>query len=254
MKDFWQNQAKEYKFDLKAVNFDPLEEDLEFFFLDKLVKEGKEVLDLGCGNGRTLLELAKRKKTSKFYGVDFTEEMVSVAQEEKKKLGVTNVNFYVGDAALEPIKTMFNWKFDIVLTKRLLINLKGEDKLKAVENIHGLLKEKGTYIMVECFIEPLQRINRIRKALNLEEIKVKFFNEYLDSSFFNKIKNLFKIKKKIDFESLYYFISRIYNASLSCGNPDYYASINRLSIELTKMGVKAKGGYSPEFIIILEKI
>lgn len=252
-KDFWRNQAKEYKFDVKAVNFDPLEEELELYFLENLIGDEELIFDMGCGNGRTLLELAKKKKKSNFLGVDFVEEMIAIAQEQKKSLDVSNVDFYVADASSEKIKKMFPSKFDKVITKRLLINLKGENKFKAIENIHSVLKEKGTYIMIECFIEPLNRINQIRKGLNLEEIKVKSFNEYLRFEFLKEISDLFIIKNKTDFESQYYFISRIYNAYLSEGKPDYYAPINKLAVELTKMGVSGEGGYSPEIIFVLEK-
>lgn len=192
-KDFWTNQAKEYKFDVKAVNFDPLEEELEFYFLENLIDDKELIFDLGCGNGRTLLELAKKKLNSTFVGIDFVEEMIAIAQEQKKFIDVSNVDFYVADASSEKIRKMFDFKFDKVITKTLLINLKGENKFKAIENIHSVLKEKGIYIMIECFIEPLNRINGIRKSLNLEEIKVKPFNEYLHHEFLEEINDLFII-------------------------------------------------------------
>ena len=107
--------------------------------------------------------------------------------------------------------------------------------------------------MMECFIEPLQKVNSIRNLLNLSEIKVRPFNEYLSLEFLKKIENLFFINEKIDFESLYYFISRIYNAFLSEGKPDYYAPINKLSTMLIKNGIKLIEGYSPEVIFLLKK-
>lgn len=253
MKDFWKNQAKEHKFDIKAVNFDPLEEELEHYFLEQLIEDGKIICDIGCGNGRALLNLAAKKKESMFYGLDFVEEMISIAQGQKKSLNIPNVNFYVADAASTEIKTMFDFKFDVVMSKRLLINLKGKNKFDGVLNILSLLKEKGTYIMIECFLEPLERINSIRKALNIEEIKVKPFNEYLTFDFLDRLKDLFVIRKKLDFESLYYFTSRVYNAYLSGGKPDYFAPINKLATELVRMGINTVEGYSPEIIFILEK-
>lgn len=254
MKDFWEKQAKDYKFDVKAVNFDPVEEELELQFLDNLVENKGVICDIGCGNGRTLLTLANRKPDSIFYGLDFIDDMIAVANEQKHSTGLQNVNFNVSDATDENMKKLFDFKFDQIISKRLLINIHGiENKIKVVENVHSMLKENGTYIMVECFIEPLNEINRIRKFLNLNEIKVKHFNEYLNYEFLNEIHDLFEIEQKIDFESLYYFTSRIYNAYLSEGEPDYHAPINHLSAELIKNGVNAMTGYSPEIIYILKK-
>lgn len=254
MKDFWEKQAKDYKFDVKAVNFDPVEEELELQFLNNLVEDKGVICDIGCGNGRTLFTLASNKPNSIFYGLDFIDDMIAIANEQKHSAGLQNVNFNISDATDKNIKKLFNFKFDQIISKRLLINIHGTgNKIKVIENIHSMLKENGTYIMVECFIEPLNEINKIRRFLNLNEIKVKHFNEYLTCGFLNEISDLFEIEQKIDFESLYYFTSRIYNAYLSEGEPDYRAPINQLSAELIKSGVHGMAGYSPEIIYILKK-
>ena len=107
--------------------------------------------------------------------------------------------------------------------------------------------------MIECFTEPLSKINDIRSKLNLNEITIKFFNEYLSLDFFNKIKDYFSVDQKIDFGSLYYFISRIFNAALSEGTPDYFAPMNTLAAQLIKMGINPIEQYSPEMIFVLKK-
>ncbi|MCK5474028.1 MAG: class I SAM-dependent methyltransferase [Candidatus Aenigmarchaeota archaeon] len=254
MKDFWEGQAKKFKYNVQTVNFDPLCEDLEMTFLETLIKDGDVICDVGCGNGRTLIELAKKKKNAKFYGVDFIPQMIDIANEKKNEMNLKNIFFYKSDAATENLAKLFDFKFDKIITKRLLINVKGKSKHQAIKNIHALLKENGTYIMIECFLEPLNKINKIRTELNLEEIKVKTFNEYLPFKFLDDIEDKFVIEKKIDFGSLYYFISRIFNASLSEGDPDYFSPINKLALKLTKMGVSPIEGYSPEIIILLKKI
>ncbi|MCX5715317.1 MAG: class I SAM-dependent methyltransferase [Candidatus Omnitrophica bacterium] len=254
-KEFWKNQAKEHKADIEAVNFDPLQEELELHFLRQFIGENEAVLDVGCGNGRTLMDFAVAKKNSMFYGIDYTDEMIAIANERKISQKIDNVNFQTGDASSDNLGNMFKIEFDKIISKRLLINLKGENKYKAVKNIHSMLKKKGTYIMVECFVEPLASINTIRKTLGLEEIKVKHFNEYLNYGFLDEIKGLFKIAKQIDFESLYYFTSRIYNACLSKGEKlDYHAPVNEMAVQLIKSGVNGMPGYSPEIIFLLEKV
>ncbi len=250
MREFWTNQALNYKNDIKAVNFDILGEELEIFHLKQQLTDSVSICDLGCGNGRTTIILAKEFPNAKFIGYDYVEEMVALANKEKISQSISNIDFFVCDASKEINITE---KFDIVYTKRLLINLKGNEKLIGIENIYNLLKDHGKYIMVECFIEPLKKINEIRKLINEPEIKVHFFNEYLSSDFFGQIKKRFIHEASIDFESFYYFISRIFNAYLSEGNPDYLSPINKLAVELSMKGINPLTDYAPERMNIFTK-
>jgi len=65
----------------------------EFTILNKYVKDGDSVLDLGCGNGR-LFEVLKSKKI-KYTGVDNCSTLITKAQEKFSAL--TNVNFIKDD-------------------------------------------------------------------------------------------------------------------------------------------------------------
>src|SRR5258707_3699300 len=53
---------------------------------------GEIVLDLGSGGGIDVLLSAKRVGTAgKAYGIDMTDEMLALANENKRRAGVTNV-------------------------------------------------------------------------------------------------------------------------------------------------------------------
>jgi len=55
---------------------------------------GETVLDLGSGGGIDVLLSARRVgPTGKAYGLDMTDEMLALANENKKKAGVDNVEF-----------------------------------------------------------------------------------------------------------------------------------------------------------------
>lgn len=252
-REFWEKQAETFKNDVNAVNFDPIQEELELFTIEKFIEDNETIFDMGCGNGRTLINLAQEKRGAVFYGADFAQGMIKAAEAERQKIGLDNLHFYHLDSVSPELPEKLGQKFDKIITKRLLINLKGRDKIKAIENIYTMLKDNGTYIMIECFTEPLKRINDIRSKINLDEIKVKYFNEYLSHDFLKNINDKFEIEESVDFASLYYFISRIFNAYLSEGNPDYYAPINKLAVELIKKGFLPIVGYSPEIIYILKK-
>jgi arsenite methyltransferase len=59
---------------------------------------GEVVLDLGSGGGIDVLLSAKRVgPTGKAYGLDMTDEMLALANENKRKAGVDNVEFLRGE-------------------------------------------------------------------------------------------------------------------------------------------------------------
>src|SRR5690348_16236242 len=61
------------------------------------LKAGETVLDLGSGGGIDVLLSAKRVGPSgKVYGLDMTDDMLTLARENQRKAGATNVEFMKG--------------------------------------------------------------------------------------------------------------------------------------------------------------
>jgi ubiquinone/menaquinone biosynthesis C-methylase UbiE len=253
MKEFWEKQALEYGEDVAAVNFDPLEDKFASALLDQLVSDGLCVADLGCGNGRTLVDLAQSRPRGTFVGYDYAENMVRVAENRRKTAALNNIHFRCFDASSQALPTDARDYFDIVIAKRLLINIKGSPKRQALKNVHDMLRPDGKFIMIECFIEPLERINEIRAGLALEQIGVRPFNEYLTRAFLKEVEVYFTVEQFLDIGSLYYFISRVFNAYLSNGKPDYFAPINQLASKLVLSGIRPMQGYAPEVTYVLKK-
>ena len=238
----------------RAVNFDPIDNEFAPRIIERLVPDGVAVCDVGCGNGRTTLDLASSRPNGSFVGCDFSENMIASAEEARGEAGIGNVNFRVFDATTPSLPQDMRGEFDLVLTKRLLINVKGQAKRRVLENIHSMLKVGATYILIECFDAPLERINDIRNVIGLDRIRVRPFNEYLNDEIFKEIiDGLFEEIERIDYSSLYYFISRIFNAGLSEGEPAYDAPINLLAARLVKAGVNPIQGYSPEVAYVLRR-
>jgi 2-polyprenyl-3-methyl-5-hydroxy-6-metoxy-1,4-benzoquinol methylase len=63
---------------------------------DKL-REGIDVLDVGCGSGRALRKLAGKFPASRFRGYDISEEAVAEARRAAGEAGLDNVTFEVRD-------------------------------------------------------------------------------------------------------------------------------------------------------------
>ena len=65
---------------------------------------GETVLDLGSGGGIDVLLSAKRVgPTGKAYGLDMTDEMLALANENKRKAGIENVEFLKGEIEHIPL-------------------------------------------------------------------------------------------------------------------------------------------------------
>jgi arsenite methyltransferase len=68
------------------------------------LRPGETVLDLGSGGGIDVLLSARRVGPTGFvYGVDMTDEMLALAQENKAKAGVNNVAFLKGRIEAIPL-------------------------------------------------------------------------------------------------------------------------------------------------------
>ena len=65
---------------------------------------GETVLDLGSGGGIDVLLSARRVgPTGKAYGLDMTDEMLALANENKRKSGIENVEFLKGEIENIPL-------------------------------------------------------------------------------------------------------------------------------------------------------
>lgn len=254
-KEFWDKQANQFGESVNAVNFDTLSEDLELQTIRSLLNPNDAVCDLGCGNGRLLSFLRDNGLSGTLVGSDFTEGMITAANSLKERdPKYQDISFYHMDATQPDISNALGGNFDAVITKRLLINLESDlEREKVLKNIHDLLNPNGLYLMTECFMEPLDRVNEVREKLNLDTIKVHEFNRYLTHDFMDSVMQYFDIVKMVDFQSTYYFISRVMNAYLSEGIPSYSAPINQLAVKLINEGYNLIEGYSPEVIYCLRK-
>ena len=103
--------------------------------------EGETVLDLGSGGGIDVLLSAKRVGPGgKAYGLDMTDEMLSLAIENKAKAGASNVEFLKGHIEAIPLPS---GTVDVIISN-CVINLSG-DKRKVLAEAFRVLKPGGRF-------------------------------------------------------------------------------------------------------------
>ena len=102
---------------------------------------GETVLDLGSGGGIDVLLSARRVgPTGKAYGLDMTDEMLALANENKRKAGAENVEFLKGE--IEHIPLPDN-SVDVIISN-CVINLSA-DKDRVLREAFRVLKPGGRF-------------------------------------------------------------------------------------------------------------
>src|SRR5579872_7109078 len=100
---------------------------------------GEIVLDLGSGGGIDVLLSAKRVSPGgKAYGLDMTDEMLALAEENKRKSGVENAEFLKGEIENIPLP---DGSVDVIISN-CVINLSA-NKDRVLQEAFRVLKPGG---------------------------------------------------------------------------------------------------------------
>jgi ubiquinone/menaquinone biosynthesis C-methylase UbiE len=240
----WDEFAQKYGLDRRASTPDAYLVDLEIRTLTKYIENGDTILDIGCGNGYTALTLAQ-KRVIDITGIDVSAEMIAYANQMQKKYASKlqgAVYFELGNI-LSPgfLERLGENRFDVVLTKRTLINiLSWKEQKETIIKIWHLLKPNGRYIMMEATAQGYKKINRLRERFGIPNTPIRWHNNYLDEDKLLPFLNdrfesvLFK-----DFSSTYYIGSRVIQPIFLKPfkkEPSYNFFINRLFSYLPSYG------------------
>lgn len=115
----------------------------EKFVFQKYLNKTDEILDVGCGTGRTTFHLYKLGY-EKILGLDLTPEMIYRAKELNQFYG-TNIHFETGDAT----QLKYNdSRFDAVIFSfnGLMTIPNSINRIQAIQQINRILKPNGIFI------------------------------------------------------------------------------------------------------------
>ena len=111
--------------------------------LDELGPEGGRAVDLGCGTGEHVLELARRGVEA--WGIDSTPDAIELARGKALERGLT-ARFVLGDA----LDLGRSGPFDLVLDCGLYHVVPDEVRRAYVDAVRDALSRYGLHLMLGC--------------------------------------------------------------------------------------------------------
>jgi len=190
--------------------------ELEIREISSRLKDGDQVLDVGCANGFSTVQFAAQRKM-RLRGVDYIPEMIDQARARLASLTgrlEAEIEFAQGDvtALAEPSDS-----YDKVVVIRVIINLGDWSRqLCGLRECARVLRTGGMLLLSEATVQGWQRLNQFRREWGLADIPMPPFNCYLDErQVVERMSDTLELLEIVNFASTYYVGTRVLKPLLS---------------------------------------
>ena len=247
IKQYWKERARQMGATKQVTTDDVFMRELEIATLKGKISttslpDGATVADVGCGDGYSTLSIATAFPKFRFVGIDYNEEMLAIAEQRRSAQSkpLKRVSFKLGD--MRCLSTCVKAdQFDVIMTMRSLINLSStREQYEVLRQIAKHLKAGGYYFGSENFLQGQNNFNRLRTAMGLPEIPIRWHNHFFDEEeFLAETAEYFEAVTIENFSSSYYLATRIiYSAAchLKGEQPDYFHPIHEIAGKLPVIG------------------
>jgi 2-polyprenyl-3-methyl-5-hydroxy-6-metoxy-1,4-benzoquinol methylase len=164
----------------------------------KILKNGGNILEIGCGYGNHLSIWATRFNNSKIVAIDTNQEVVNYVEKLIKK-NKWEEQIEVKNTSLERYAQQYDKNFHIILLNEVLHELPPNEKIRRnfFENIYDLLKSDGILLVGDPMVPDLfDYQNKLRyweivkkwdeTGFNARFYDEKSFKEFISSTSFTK--------------------------------------------------------------------
>jgi ubiquinone/menaquinone biosynthesis C-methylase UbiE len=235
--------------------------ELEIQAIARELTQPGPVLDLGCGNGYTLISVASRLPGWTLTGVDFSKSLIDGAHllAAQRAASMTSAVEFVHADALEYLPNVATGSQQYVITERFLQNLPSrQSQLQTIREIHRVLAPNGRLLMCEGSETGFEQLNDLRAAVGLsripstsrENVSAIRFDDCDVEQALAEIG--FTLVQKVGF-SLYFIIARVLHPLLVApDSPRFDAPINDLA-GLIQAHTQAAPGYGGSMLWVCQK-
>lgn len=113
-----------------AQYIDPWAEELRTM-ISEYISDNSTVIDIGCGTGALVFELAKKCK--EVAGIELSRKMLRYTYVQKQKVNFPHVEFYHADGS--KLTQIANQKFDYAVTSFVLHEMSPEERYKTIQEM-----------------------------------------------------------------------------------------------------------------------